>query len=142
MLSKTFGALLVALLSVSANAATIQKPGLTQSQTSKTRAAEIKAAYRTSYQAYLKYASGHDALLPLTNGFTDPFGGWGASVVDSLSTSFLMGHNDLYTQGVEYAKKIDFSKTSSIPFRCSRPTFGTSLVSSRRTSWAGRRSRS
>lgn len=113
MLSKTFGALLVALLSVCANAATIQKPGLTQSQTSKTRAAEIKAAYRTSYQAYLKYASGHDALLPLTNGFTDPFGGWGASVVDSLSTSFLMGHNDLYTQGVEYAKGIDFSKTSS-----------------------------
>lgn len=117
MLTRRFGALLAALLAVgsplSVEAVTIQKPGLTQSQTSKTRADQIKAAYRTSYQAYLKYASGHDALLPLSNGFTDPFGGWGASVVDSLSTSFLMGHTDLYNQGVEYAKKIDFTKTSS-----------------------------
>ncbi|CDS01874.1 hypothetical protein, partial [Sporisorium scitamineum] len=117
MLAKRFGALLVAFLSVglpsSVDAATIQKPGLTQSATSKARADQIKAAYHTSYEAYLKYASGHDALLPLTNGFTDPFGGWGASVVDSLSTSFLMGHKDLYDQGVEYSKKIDFTKTSS-----------------------------
>ncbi|SPO23478.1 related to Mannosyl-oligosaccharide alpha-1,2-mannosidase precursor [Ustilago trichophora] len=117
MLAKNLSSLLVALLSVGlpfgADAAAIQKPGLQQSQTSKTRADQIKAAYRTSYQAYLKYASGHDALLPLSNGFTDPFGGWGASVVDSLSTSFLMGHKDLYDQGVEYSKRIDFTKTSS-----------------------------
>ena len=113
MLTKPFSALLVALLSVTVDAATIQKPGLTQSSLSKTRADEIKAAYRASYSAYLKYASGHDALLPLSNSFTDPFGGWGASVVDSLSTSFLMGHTDLYNQGVEYSKKIDFTKTSS-----------------------------
>lgn len=115
MLSRTFGTLLVTLLSFSSSihAATIQKPGLTQSATSKTRANQIKSAYRTSYQAYLKYATGHDALLPLSNGFTDPFGGWGASVVDSLSTSFLMGHKDLYDQGVAYSKQIDFTKTSS-----------------------------
>ncbi|CBQ72197.1 related to Mannosyl-oligosaccharide alpha-1,2-mannosidase precursor [Sporisorium reilianum SRZ2] len=117
MLAKPFGALLVALLSVglpsAVDAATIQKPGLTQSATSKARADQIKAAYRTSYEAHLKYASGHDALLPLSNGFEDPFGGWGASVVDSLSTSFLMGHMDLYDQGVEFSKRIDFTKTAS-----------------------------
>lgn len=115
MLAHTFTALLVGLLAVSSavEAVRIQKPGLTQSQTSKTRAREIKAAYRTSYQAYLKYATGHDALLPLSNGFTDAFGGWGASVVDSLSTSFLMDHKDLYDQGVEFSKRIDFTKTSS-----------------------------
>jgi mannosyl-oligosaccharide alpha-1,2-mannosidase len=117
MLSKNFGALLSALLLVAApfgaEAVTIQKPGLKQSETSASRANQIKAAYKTSYQAYLKYATGHDALLPLSNGFTDPFGGWGASVVDSLSTSFLMGHMDLYNQGVEYSNKIDFTKTSS-----------------------------
>ncbi|GAC92612.1 glycoside hydrolase [Pseudozyma hubeiensis SY62] len=115
MLGKTLGATLVALISLSSivSTVTIQKPGLTQSQLSKTRAKQIKAAYRTSYQAYLKYATGHDALLPLSDGFADPFGGWGASVVDSLSTSFLMGHRDLYDQGVEYSKRIDFTKTSS-----------------------------
>ncbi|TKY87371.1 hypothetical protein EX895_004048 [Sporisorium graminicola] len=105
MLAKPFGALLVALLSVglpsSVDAVTIQKPGLTQSATSKTRADQIKAAYRTSYEAYLKYALPHDALLPLSNGFEDTFGGWGATVIDSLSTSFLMGHKDLYDQGAE-----------------------------------------
>ncbi|SAM81348.1 related to Mannosyl-oligosaccharide alpha-1,2-mannosidase precursor [Ustilago bromivora] len=113
MLAKNLVGLLLALLTVHSNAATIQKPGLTQSATSKQRADEIKAAYRTSYSAYLKYASNHDALLPLTNGFAHPFGGWGASVVDSLSTSFLMGHTDLYNAGVEFSKKIDFTKTSS-----------------------------
>lgn len=117
MLTRKYGALLVSLLSISSSfgveAATIQKPGLTQSSTSKTRADTIKAAYRTSYQAYLKYASGHDALHPLSDGFEDPFGGWGASVVDSLSTSFLMGHMDLYNQGVEYSKRINFNTTKS-----------------------------
>nr|CDI52845.1 seven-hairpin glycosidase [Melanopsichium pennsylvanicum 4] len=115
MLTNTFATFLVALIITPflASAVTIQKPGLAQSATSKDRASQIASVYRKSYSAYLRYASGHDALLPLSDGSTDPFGGWGASVVDSLSTSFLMGHKDLYDSGVEYAKKIDFTKTSS-----------------------------
>ncbi|PWY98557.1 seven-hairpin glycosidase [Testicularia cyperi] len=116
MLSKRFFVLLVGLLSVSgpwnAEAATIQKKGLTQSSESKSRADEIKTAYRNAYEDYLKYARGHDELLPVSKGSEDPFGGWGATVVDSLSTSFLMGHMDLYQDGVNYMKKVDFTQTS------------------------------
>ncbi len=136
MLPHPLATLLLPLLTLplTALSATIQAPGLTQTPLSLRRANEIRTAYRASYSAYLRYATGHDALLPLTNSYTDPFGGWGASVVDSLSTSFIMNHIDLYESGVEYAKKIDFSKTKSAAFRCSRRTFGISPGSSLRTS--------
>lgn len=108
----SLGAIVLAFLAPAVHTAVIQKPGLTQSSISKTRAEEIKTAYREAYQDYLQYATGYDELLPISKKGEDPLGGWGATVVDSLSTSFLMGHMDLYESGVKYMKKVDFSRTS------------------------------
>ncbi|EST07904.2 Glycoside hydrolase, family 47 [Kalmanozyma brasiliensis GHG001] len=64
----------------------IQHPGLTQSPLSASRAETIRTAYRTSFSAYMRYAFPHDALLPLTNSYEDPFGGWGATTAsDEIS---------------------------------------------------------
>lgn len=92
--------------------AKIQKHGLTQSELSKARAEEICASYRDAYGDYLQYAKGHDELLPISKSGEDPLGGWGASIVDSLSTSYLMGHMDLFNSGVKFMKTVDFTRTS------------------------------
>lgn len=40
-----------------------------------------------------KHAWGHDELKPVSKGFSDPFNGWGATIVDSLCVPFLPRSN-------------------------------------------------
>lgn len=49
-----------------------------------------------------KYAIGHDELRPVTNTFKDPFGGWGITLVDSLSTMLVMDLNDVFQDALKY----------------------------------------
>lgn len=92
----------------------IQASNLTAGKGS--RADTIKAAYLDSYREYLKYSchGGEcaDQLKPLSEANESPFGDWGATLVDSLSTSKLMGLDDEYDEGVKLVELINFEHTS------------------------------
>jgi mannosyl-oligosaccharide alpha-1,2-mannosidase len=72
----------------------------------------VKDAFLTSWNAYRAYAIPHDELSPVTKAFTDPFGGWGATLVDALDTLWLMGLHAEFTEAVGFVEKIDFTTTT------------------------------
>ncbi|CAK5261853.1 unnamed protein product [Mycena citricolor] len=74
------------LLSLSWAGTTVQKPGLVVPPVYAARLNDTKALFVESYEAYRKYAWGHDDLAPLSKGFVDSRNGWGSSVVDAMST--------------------------------------------------------
>lgn len=51
----------------------------------------VKAAMRECFEAYVRYARGHDELAPNSRVGRDDFGGVGATLVDALDTLFVMG---------------------------------------------------
>lgn len=54
----------------------------------------IKSSFLHGWNGYKKYALGADELKPLTNTSSNPFGGLGATMIDSLSTILVMELND------------------------------------------------
>lgn len=50
----------------------------------------------------------HDELKPVSKSFKDPFGGWGASLVDGLSTLLVMGLEDEFREALPELEKIEF----------------------------------
>jgi len=77
----------------------------------------VKDAFKRSWSGYKKYAWGHDELMPVSKYFKDPFGGWGATLVDSLDTLWIMGMENEFMEAVDEVAKIDFTTTpmASIP---------------------------
>ncbi|KAJ1311404.1 hypothetical protein OPQ81_009894 [Rhizoctonia solani] len=69
--------------------------------------------FKSAYQSYKSFAWGHDSLAPLTSSYIDDRNGWGATIVDSLSTMHVMGLEDLFKEGVEFTLNIDFSKSET-----------------------------
>ncbi|KAK0199195.1 seven-hairpin glycosidase [Desarmillaria ectypa] len=67
----------------------------------------VKEIFQESYAAYKKYAFGHDDLLPVSKSFSDGRNGWGASIVDAMSTM------DLFSEAVDFASNIDFSRSQT-----------------------------
>ncbi|OQD90801.1 hypothetical protein PENANT_c001G06330 [Penicillium antarcticum] len=87
------------------------------------RLSTIKAEFKHAWQGYKMTAMGHDEVKPLTKQVEDPFNGWGATLVDSLDTLWIMGLKEEFTEAVDAIKKIDF-KTSS---RGDIPVFETTI---------------
>ncbi|KAL3461398.1 glycosyl hydrolase family 47-domain-containing protein [Aspergillus heterothallicus] len=77
----------------------------------------IKAAFMHAWNGYKDSAMGHDEVKPLRGGFKDPFNGWGATLVDSLDTLWIMDLKQEFSMAVDYVKRIDFtaSKRKEIP---------------------------
>ncbi|KAJ5679690.1 hypothetical protein N7462_007934 [Penicillium macrosclerotiorum] len=69
----------------------------------------IKAEFKHAWDGYKKAAMGHDEVKPLTEMFEDPFNGWGATLVDSLDTLWIMEMKDEFAEAVDAVKKIDFT---------------------------------
>ncbi|KAF2420302.1 putative endoplasmic reticulum mannosyl-oligosaccharide 1,2-alpha-mannosidase [Tothia fuscella] len=69
----------------------------------------VKEAFVHSWRGYSKYAWLHDEVAPITRGSKDPFGGWGASLVDSLDTLWVMGLQKDFAIAVAALEKIDFT---------------------------------
>lgn len=70
----------------------------------------VKAAFQRSWDAYRKYAWMRDEIRPLSNGSRDTFGGWGATLVDSLDTLYIMGMETEFDVAVAALKQIDFAR--------------------------------
>ncbi|KAJ5567528.1 Glycoside hydrolase family 47 [Penicillium sp. DV-2018c] len=87
------------------------------------RLSTIKGEFKHAWQAYKDNAKGHDELKPLSKSFEDPFNGWGATLVDSLDTLWIMQLKDEFSEAIDAIKKIDF-KTS---MRADIPMFETTI---------------
>lgn len=73
------------------------------------RLAAIKSEFMHSWKGYKEEALGHDEIRPVSGGFRDPFAGWGATLVDTLDTLWIMELEDEFAAAVEEVKKIDFT---------------------------------
>ena len=79
--------------------------------------AAIKEAFEHAWTGYKASAMGHDELVPLRGGFRDPFSGWGATLVDTLDTLWIMGLKEEFAIAVDRIRDIDFttSERKDIP---------------------------
>ncbi|KAJ7590997.1 glycoside hydrolase [Mycena floridula] len=81
------------------------------------RAQQVRNAFVHAYSGYKKVAFPSDELLPLTAGKVDNFNGWAVSLMDSLDTMWIMGLDDLFYDGVQFASNLDFAKKDVwVPF--------------------------
>lgn len=69
----------------------------------------IKTTFEYSWAGYKKNAWMHDQLSPVSGSFTDPFGGWGATLVDSLDTLWMMGLKSEFEEATKAVADIDFT---------------------------------
>ena len=75
------------------------------------RQAQVKAAMQHAWSNYVKYAFGHDELMPRSLRGKDPFGGLGATILDSLDTLWLMGMQEEYQQARDWvANDLNFTR--------------------------------
>ncbi|KAI1771134.1 glycoside hydrolase family 47 protein [Hypoxylon cercidicola] len=77
------------------------------------RRAEVKAAFTKSWTSYKNVGFGYDELMPVSGKGTDSpgFGGYGATLVDSLSTLWIMGLKDEFYEAAAAAVTINWSDT-------------------------------
>lgn len=75
----------------------------------KQRQAAVRDTFERSWKAYRQKAWMHDQLSPLSGGFSDPFGGWAATLVDNLDTLWIMGFKADFEQAVRATMNIDIS---------------------------------
>ncbi|KAI1317019.1 glycoside hydrolase [Xylariaceae sp. FL0255] len=76
-----------------------------------TRRAAVLGSFRHSWDGYKARAWGHDEIKPISGESKDPFGGWAATLADSLDTLWLMGMKDEFDVAVAACEKIDFTTT-------------------------------
>ncbi|KAL4811118.1 glycosyl hydrolase family 47-domain-containing protein [Aspergillus unguis] len=72
----------------------------------------IKSAFIHAWNGYKAEAMGHDEVKPSLGGFRDTFNGWGATIVDSLDTLWIMGLKNEFSMAVDYVKTIDFTTST------------------------------
>ncbi|KIY74351.1 glycoside hydrolase family 47 protein [Cylindrobasidium torrendii FP15055 ss-10] len=94
-------------------AASVQKPDLSLPETAAANRDAVKKIFTDSYAAYKEFAWGHDDLAPGNKSFIDSRNGWGSSIVDAMSTMYVMGLNDLLDEAVEYVGTIDFTRSKT-----------------------------
>ncbi|OCH87232.1 glycoside hydrolase family 47 protein [Obba rivulosa] len=92
---------------------TVQLPGLVVPPSEASNKQKVVDVFVTSWNAYKEYAYGHDDLTPVSMSFVDSYGGWGASIVDALDTSFLMGETSIFEEAVEWSTSVDYNISSN-----------------------------
>jgi mannosyl-oligosaccharide alpha-1,2-mannosidase len=78
------------------------------------RAAAVKQEYQYVWGEYVKYAFGHDDLLPVSQTFTDDLFGWGATIVDGIDTAVVMGLTEIVKQQLAWIASVDFGRSNFI----------------------------
>ena len=76
------------------------------------RLAAVKSSFQHSWQGYKQHAWLKDELSPLDGGAVQSFGGWAATLVDTLDTLWILGMKEEFEEAVNAAKDIDFNNTS------------------------------
>ncbi|KAH7383218.1 mannosyl-oligosaccharide 1,2-alpha-mannosidase IC [Pyrenochaeta sp. MPI-SDFR-AT-0127] len=73
------------------------------------RQAAVKSTFERSWKAYREQAWKQDELLPISGGSKTTFGGWGATLVDSLDTLWIMDMKDDFDEAVGAVAEIVFA---------------------------------
>ncbi|KIJ61540.1 glycoside hydrolase family 47 protein [Hydnomerulius pinastri MD-312] len=110
----TFGRwFLLALATATVNGEAVQKENLELPASAAAQREAARGLFIDSYEAYMKYAWGHDDLLPVSESYTDGRNGWGASIADAMSTMWIMGLYDWFNQAVNHTATVDFSQSQT-----------------------------
>jgi len=72
----------------------------------------IRWAFKHAWRGYQQYGMPHDEVKPVSKSHQNPFMGWGATLVDTLDTLWIMGLKEEFEEAVAKVEKIDF-KTST-----------------------------
>lgn len=72
----------------------------------------VQNVFLKSWRAYKAKAWLSDELMPVTGDRRNPFGGWGATLVDALDTLWIMGLREDFDEAVAAAATIDFTQTT------------------------------
>ena len=82
-----------------------------QRQQREARRVAVRDEFERSWESYRELAWAQDELKPVTGEAEETFGGWGATLVDSLDTLWIMGFKEEFYEAVEAVAAIDFGKT-------------------------------
>ncbi|KAL9073653.1 MAG: hypothetical protein Q9157_004663 [Trypethelium eluteriae] len=69
----------------------------------------VKGNFTHAWNGYKKYAWLSDEVAPVSGTANNPFGGWAATLVDSLDTLWIMELYDEFDEAVKAIDKIDFT---------------------------------
>lgn len=72
----------------------------------------VKDAFLHTWKGYKNRAWLHDELGPVKGDTRNPYNGWGATLIDSLDTLWIMGLKDEFELAVQALDHIDFSYTN------------------------------
>ena len=72
----------------------------------------IRGVAKRSWKGYKEHAWLKDELSPVSGKSRDPFAGWGATLVDSLDTLWIMGLKEDFAEAAKAVDKIDFTTTT------------------------------
>lgn len=72
----------------------------------------IKKAFSFSWDGYRSKAWRQDELSPISGKHRNPFCGWGATLVDTLDTLWMMDLKDDFEEAVDAVKGIDFTTSA------------------------------
>ena len=70
---------------------------------------QIKDTFLSSWSGYRQKAWMQDELSPKSGKYRNPFCGWGATLVDTLDTLWMMDLKDEFEEAVDAVKDIDFT---------------------------------
>ena len=72
----------------------------------------VRESFAHTWEGYSKRAWMKDEVAPLSGGNRDSFGGWAATLVDSLDTLWIMGFKQDFQRAIKDAATINFSRPS------------------------------
>ncbi|ORY65895.1 glycoside hydrolase [Pseudomassariella vexata] len=72
----------------------------------------VKSSLKRCWKAYGKHAWLEDELTPVSGSSRNTFGGWGATLVDSLDTLWIMGLQEEFEQAATAAVAINFETST------------------------------
>lgn len=72
---------------------------------------EVKKAFKKCWSSYRAHAWGMDELNPVSLGGSDTFAGWGATLVDSLDSLWMLDMKPEFMEALHHVAAIDWDNT-------------------------------
>jgi len=86
-------------------------PNYVHDATTKKRQDAVRAAFVRCWNSYTKHAWLQDELAPVSGGAKTRFGGWAATLVDTLDTLWIMGLQDEFRLAAGAVARLDWADT-------------------------------
>ncbi|RVX69392.1 hypothetical protein B0A52_06988 [Exophiala mesophila] len=83
----------------------------TTADTQSQRRDVVRNAFSKCWKSYRRFAWMQDELLPLSATSKNNYGGWAATLIDSLDTLWIMGFKDEFKEAVRAVATLDFNDT-------------------------------